>query len=305
MSDKNEISIYKKDLGLAVTKNVSMGDLINSNITKSDLEVIIAAKCFTPMKFRKEIFDGDEDGNFKGLEARQYEIRQHISAVIFDSGFGRSWSKEELSMLIEKVLTDVLRDFSFLTTQEVGLAFRRGCREEYGEFKGLSTRQFYTWIKKYLGTTKLKANKSLIALDVPKEITVTPKEKKERRNKWLESIFLFYDRFVIDGIYDFYDTDNMFYNILKELELIPFTKAQKNKCYLQARENVINKHDPLKAKDSSVRLDYLKVIDKIKNKDKSVEYKIIAETKHIILKKFINQLKDQKKSLRKLLTDKI
>jgi|SRR3972149_1262993 len=296
MSEANEIYVLRKKEDYPITPNVKIKDLTKIGISRSNLEVIIASKCFKRISERKnEIFEGLDNGDFKGLETRQYELRQFISTVIFDSGYGKSWSEEELNRLITGVLTDVLRYFSHLTTQEVGIAFYRGCREEYGEFYGLSTKIFYSWLKSYVSKSKIEANKELKKIDVLKEV-ISEEEILRRENRWLKTMGKEFNYFVETGVYDIYDIGNLLYNYLDKNKLISFTKEEKKQIMEEAKLSLKRNDSSLRLKDKHKKIEYLEIIDKMDNKKSTAHNLLIAESKHIALKKHLTQMKDIIKS---------
>ncbi len=171
---------------------------------------------------------------------------------------------------------------------------------------GVNVRIFYRWLKTYCEVSKLKANQELIKIDSPKTVEVSETEKINRRNNWLNTFFIAFDEFVKTGNFDIHDTENMFYDYLKELKLIIGLKGDdRKKILLKAEELVRSNYNPLKAKDKFQRNDFLVVIEKIKNKDKSIELEINSAAKHIHLKMYMEQLKNKKLNLKDVVTKKI
>ena len=299
----NEVEIYQdKGLSLQVGNNINVQDIKNSSLSSDVKTTILSARCYPTIRSMKGVMV--TEGEFAGIEKRQMEIRQHINKTILDSGYGTSLSEEELANIIVSVLNDVLRFFSFLTTQEVGIAFSKGCREEYGEYKGVNTRIFYLWLKAYCASTKMNANKALIKLDEPKEIEPDQKEKERRQQVWLEDMYKEFDEFVKTGKYTLYDTGNLFYDYLKELGLIDLSKNEKKAVWKLAKESLFRQYDPDKVNDKYKVAGYQKFINQLEEGDKSIEHKISMEAKRISLMHYLSSLRKEGKSLKEEITKK-
>jgi len=307
----DEITIYKeKELTFPVSQNLMVQDIKNSNINKDAKLIILASCCFPKINqlkdktFPKGTVVGNED--LSGREIRQFEIRQHINKAILHSGYGTSLNSNEddLNELISSVISDVLIDFSHLTTQEVGIAFKKGCREEYGQYMGVSTRIFYTWLKYYCSVSKIAANKALSTLDKPKSEEPTVEELKKRQKLWLDNIFKDYDEYVKTGNYKIYDTNNMFYDFLKQHKLIKLIATERKEIEVEAEKILRIENNPLQEPDRFKRNQLLEFIDKLNKKDTSLDSKILCKSKHIHLKRFLFNLRKKKKSLREIVTKK-
>jgi len=298
---KNEIQLSKLDLNYPISKNLLVKDIKESKLSQQAKEIILASMCYPKIGKRKEVFTA---GKLKGIEVRQFEIRQHINRAILDSGFGTSLAEEDISELINSVVKDVLIDFSHLTTQEVEIAFRNGCRELYGEFYGVSTRTFYKWLKAYCEQSKIEANKELIKLDSPKlDVKPSEEEKQKRFNTWLNTFYNDFDVFVKTGEYNIYDTDNMFYHFLQKEQLIPKLSDVKKAAILKKAQKVIKtQYKPEDRTNVFQQNEYERLIERIKNKDKGVQYEITAEAKRIHLKLFLTSLKNKNIYLKDLIT---
>lgn|SRR3990167_3325803 len=308
---KNEISIYKKNIyqpaeilytnTLQVTTNLMVQDLV-VKLNKEHCEIIIAANCFVKIKNRvNELY---LDGVDKGNEVRQWEIRYLINRAIIDSGYGSSLTVSDIQDIIKTVLRDVLTDFSNLTTQEVGIAFKNGCREAYGTYMGISARIFYIWLRQYTNVSKMEANKALAKID--KSIKIITEEEIQRREKaWLNYFFVEYNNFCKTGEYNIYDSHNLFYEYLKKLNLITNIKtSEKTKITISARRMVKLRYRTTPVKNEFHEQELLKMIEKITKKDKSVEYEVLAECKSIMLKNYLTLLKNEKIDLQKFIAQK-
>lgn len=75
---------------------------------------------------------------------------------------GQYLSDEDLPIVANLLNTDILRDFRYLTIQEVQLAMENGVREQYGAYYGLNLVTFNRWLTKYMESSKrieaIKAN---------------------------------------------------------------------------------------------------------------------------------------------------
>lgn len=302
--NKNEIQLSKIDLNYPISENLLVKDIKQSKLSPQAKDIILASRCYGKIGTRaSEVFTS---GKLKGIEVRQFEIRQHVNRAILDSGFGANMEKEDISELINSVVKDVLIDFSHLTTQEVEIAFRNGCRELYGEFYGVSTRTFYKWLKAYCEQSKIEANKELIKLDAPKvDAEPSEEEKQKRFNTWLTTFYNDFNSFVKTGEYNIYDTDNMFYHFLQKKQLIPKLSDVKKAAILKkAKEVVKAQYQPEDNANVFQKNEYKRFIERIKNKDKGVQYEITAEAKRIHLKLFLTSLKKKNVDLKSLVEKK-
>lgn len=304
-----EIVLYQnKELTSKVGTNLMVSDIKDSKMSKEQKMVVIASRCFPRINQRKnEVFpDGEKVGDIdvSGQEVRQFEIKQHINKAIFDSGFGASLDKEDKVLLISSILTDVMTKFAHLTTQEVGIAFKKGCREEYGDYMGVSTRIFFKWLTAYCNETRHNTLKEFKKLDVPKVLPPT-KEELEIKNKiWLDDIYASYDEFMKTGEFKYYDINNMFYDYLKDLGIITIDSKVKKEILVRAKKIVKIQNDPLQEPNKFKRIGLLEVIDKLNKKDSSMDSKILSQAKHIHLKLYISDLRNNKKCLKTTVTNK-
>jgi len=308
------------DYELQMNRNVELTTIISGGLTLLDVkenkiipnkckEVIIASKGYLRINQR------DSEITPKGtkisenifletdIETRQLEIRTHINVAIRDSGFGASWSPEEIGTLISSVVSDVLRDFSNLTTQEVGLAFKRGVRDEYGEMKGLSVRLFYRWLKMYCSSSKTEANKVLNKIKI-KEKEITQKERESKEKEWINAVSKLFNEFCKTGHYNIIDFNNVLYNKLKGLGLMNISKKEKSLIIKKATQILKFRNNPSKTKSKYERQSFTIILEKINNKDKSIEYLVLKEAKNISLRNYLTKLKDSDKSLKDILTKK-
>jgi hypothetical protein len=107
---------------------------------------------------------------------------------------------------------------------------------------------FYNWFKKFKSELMPKCNKD-VQIFLPK-----PKEKKLPLRVVDENIarnvLKVYERLVNENYYDFYDFGCFTYDLLDELDLIPFTTQQKielmNKSRVAFKQSISNKNKDIK-----------------------------------------------------------
>jgi len=286
----SDIVLYKKDtLQRSVGESLVMSDVVDGKgFSKMSREVILATYGNERISKRNKNQAGDE-------------IRQLVNRTILQSGFGASLSETDLKILIIDVVTDVLRDFSALTVQEVQIAFRNGVREEYGEYMGVSVRIFYKWVRAYIYETKVAAQRELKRLDKPKVVEVTQEQKDEIHKTWIDGICKKYDSFLESEHYGFQDWGGRIYSFLDKLGLIKISKAKKKKILADAKGIVKNRYRPINARTSVKRDEYKKMLDKIASNDKSVNGEIKSEAKKLALKMYLDGLRKKKANLRELI----
>ena len=75
---------------------------------------------------------------------------------------GQYLDKKDLQIIANLLNTDILRDFRYLTMQEVQIAMENGVRDKYGAYFGLNLVTFNRWLTKYMESSKrieaIKAN---------------------------------------------------------------------------------------------------------------------------------------------------
>jgi len=301
----SEIKLYvKPDMNYPITENVTVSDVYNNpRIKKINRDIIIASKCLPKIKERKSEPKIEFEGEMR--EPRQIEITQHINKSILDAGLTNTWEEEDIQYLITSVLTDVLIDFSHLTTQEIGIALKKGSREEYGKNYGISTRAYYSWLRTYCNETKLQANKDLLRLDVKKEVEPSNAEKKEIWDEWIEGMYKAYDKFVETELYNLYDINNFLYDFLKSKGLIQFSEEKRKEIWIKAKEQLTYRKNPLEVKNQFERQEILGFINLIKKNDESVQKTVISQAKHIGLKIYLTNLSKKKKSLKEIIEKKL
>jgi len=302
--ENNELARNNKQyLNMPITSNLVVADIYNkTSINKQNKEIIIASRCYPKIK--------DMDGQMKDCdgklrELRKVEIEEHINLAIFNSGF-TGGNDEDVNMLIIKIRDYVLSRYDTLTTQEVGIAFRNGSIGVYGEYIGLSPRIFFYWLHSYCEQCKIEANKELIKLDAPKvDAEPSEEEKQKRFNTWLTTFYNDFNSFVKTDEYNIYDTDNMFYHFLQKEQLIPKLSDVKKAAILKkAKEVVKAQYQPEDNANVFQKNEYKRFIERIKNKDKGVQYEITAEAKRIHLKLFLTSLKKKNVDLKNLIEKK-
>jgi len=292
MSQIPEIVPYHHDkLSVTIIKGVTVEKLLNEvDMTKRNKMIIIAAHANPKIKEIGKADSGDM-------------LRMLINKAIFESGFGASWSDEDIQALILSVISDIFTSFSHLTIQEIQIAFHNGVREMYGEVMGLSVRLFYRWLASYVAKTKINANKELIGLNLGKKDELDDDEKEKRHKLWLESQFEDYNILVESGEYRFSDFGNLFYNYLDGFSLLKFTNKQKQEFMEEAKGIVRSKYSSSNARNDGQAMEFKRVIEKLTNNDKSMRGEIIAEAKRLALKKYLINLASKKENLRKLIQD--
>ncbi len=278
---------YIKPIDKNVFGDITVQDIKSYSLTALDREICLAH--FSISKIR------EMDENDAGAV-----LRQAISRAIFESGIG---VKEEDIVTITKVVgKDILRDYSFMTTEEVSIAFRMGVREEWGELRGMNVRQFYVWLRKYNQHVKKEAISRLQLASKPKEIVRTEEERKLIRKSWLNLWSINYDEWVTGKDVLLGDAGNIFYNYICDNEIIVLTLEEKKDLYKQAEILFKHKHSAKSAGSKSERDSFVETLVKLQKGDLSTIERVKSEAKSLAIRLLFSRLKMEKKNLRDVIS---
>jgi hypothetical protein len=268
---------------------ITISDIKESSIGASNREILLARFSEKPIK--------DLDANISGNK-----LKELINLTIFESGF----KTENISELILLVIKDIFSDFSFMTLSEVSLAFRKGIRNQLGEYMGLSVRTFYTWLKTYNETLKQQAIKSLQFIQKEEKKEISEDLKKEYYKKWLQSHIEDFERHKNGEEITIYDFGNVFYEYCMKNSIGYISNSEKEALLEKARANVIRKHSYNNAKSVFQAQEFKNILLAIStnNITPNIEDMINSEMKRLAIVKIFDKLIHQGLNLKSFI-DKI
>lgn len=285
---EQQIDVYRKP----VTKDFTINDIItHPSLNDDDKELILAS--YGQLKINQ--VDKNEIGQ---------KLTQIIRDTIFASGFGSSLSEEEIIILIREVIRDIFMDFKHLTLEEVKIALYKGVRQEYGEYVGISIRNFYYWIRKYVETTKTKLGKKLYLILNKMDKKVTKGQKYAHFLRWRKKVIDEYNDFCKSGSYEIDDLNHLLYDYLYEMGHIKVSIVFKYLIYVEAYINISDRYQVKKAKNKLDRKYIVEFLESMNKRDRNFRKKMNSEMKNVALKRFLTYLKDNKDKLGKYIIKK-
>ncbi len=290
MAKNNDISVvntnnYLIPLTKKVFGEVTVSDIKQSNLNSFDKEVCLA--CFSLEKIK--VMDAEDAGTI---------LQGIINRTIFECGMG----VQDIALMTQIIIKDIFRDYSFMTTEEVAIAFRMGVREEWGELKGMNIRQFYVWLRKYNQQIKKDAISCLQFTIKPKNIIPNEDEKIKIKRSWLKSWCATYDEWLSGKDVLFVDANNIFYNYCYDNKILVLTIKEKEELYKQAELLFRLKLSPKNAKSKSERADFEGTLKKLQKGDNAVKNSVKSEAKNLSIKRLFSNLKASKKTLSQVIS---
>ncbi len=289
MDNNNEVAIahnYLVPLSKKVFGDVTVLDIKQSNLNSFDKEVCLA--CYSIDKIRN--MDAEDSGT---------TLQAIINRTIFECGM----KVDDILLMTQIIIKDIYRDYSFMTTEEVAIAFRMGVREEFGELYGMHIRQFYVWLRKYNQHIKKEAIARLKVLDKPKDVIPTESEKDKIRKSWLNVWCVMFDEWMEGKDVLFADANNVFYNYCCDNKILELTIDEKKELYKQAELLFKLKHNPKNANGKNQRVDFGEILKKLQKGDVAINDRIKSEAKNLSIKFLFRKLKQDKTSLRNVIKE--
>lgn len=265
-----------------VTRNLTIQEIKESSISANHKEVLLARYGECRVK--------DLDANYAGER-----LKQVINLTIFESGY----KVENISETIIMVIRDIFSDFSYMTISDISLAFRKGVRGMLGEFMGLSIKTFYTWLKSYNEEVITEANKQLLKIEKPQELTEAEKEKIHR--DWLIRHIADFEQFKNNLECKEVDFGNIFYDYLVGNSIESLTSEEKNFLMEQARQNLISSMSIEKARNMQDAKKFKLIVESLLNNEKSEEARVISEAKKLAIPIIYVKLIDKEKDLKTII----
>jgi len=286
------MTLVKKSQQFEIVKNQisSMPDL-----SKKERAIYLSNKAFPKIK---DIADMNDIVN---------PLHTIINSCIMDKGI--NMPEEEITYLKQRVVTDVLQDFSYFTLEEIRLATYYGVREELGKYYGINPTTFYKWFKDYRYEMLSKVNLKVTKL-LPKPKEIKP-SKSETDQDIFRTVISVYDKLKSQNEYDFYDIGNFVFNFLYKLDVIVLTVEQKNDLIKSSTEHfkckIEEKNKTLIQKGQSIqKIDLERAFNQIEeNSNPTFEHQIKIGAKRLALYNFLKDCSTNNVDLKTIISDKL
>jgi hypothetical protein len=267
------------------------------NINALQKEVILAALNYPKIRAIKDEF-------LLGTEIYEY-MASIIDKTIWESGITlKVFPQEEREQFIPIAIEEIKNEYYLLSVEEVRIAFKRGVRKKYGDFFGINITTINSWLDSYIESTKESTMLMLpfIKPEEKKPKEYTEEEKQEQKQFWLNGVYNDFNYFKDTGDYNFIDFQNSFYEYCNDLGLIKLNKKQRVEIWNKATAICKADYSRSKATSFGQKLDFKKVLDKIKEgKDESVKDMIKSRSKKIAIRYLFKDLVSAKKDLKEVI----
>lgn len=233
------------------------------------------------------------------------DLTKLITKTILDSGF--KFEEEDKLNVILTIADDILRDFKHLTIEEIKICFRKGLRQEWGEYFGLSVLTFYGWLKMYCKEMRGKAIIKQREYEAEQERKKNQKEyTEEEKNKIsYDAILWVYNHWLDNN--NLFDIDNSTYESLVKFEIIKISREQKMDIFKRAKQKSLKKQTNEKPTSFKPRTKIQEIIKNIEAENKDGKWIIEKECKEIALIEFFESIKSKGSivQFKKLLKEKL
>ena len=279
-----------------------------SNLIKST-SVIIPKEVSNKSRI---VYQANKSIMIKNIEDKNIvvnSIHQLVNRSIADKGV--SMHIDDMNHLKLSITDDILRDFSTLTIQDVGLSFSMGVRGNLGEYYGMNVVSLYGWLKKYKEEVLPEAIGEVNKYLPPAQLEEPIIDYKALDLEKVENICSAIHLFIKNGVYEFNDFGNIHYNLLNRLGILDvFSETEKESIKEDARQLFVsdmkNKNLTLLAQGKTYQLkDINDLMQKIEDGEKDTETLIEISYRKLLLKKFIVNFKFSSKKLEELKKDLI
>ncbi len=290
MEKKNKSVVLSPSYIVPFEKKVygelTLMEIVESKIPKLDKEICLA--CYGQVKIKQ--MSRDDSGDI---------LRAIINNTLFEGG----QSVEDIDEFMVIILSDIYRDWDFMTTSEVAIAMRMGVREEFGELKGVNVRVLNIWLRMYNAKIKKEAMAKVMLLDKPKEKVVTDADKIKIRENWLNTWCDIYDQWLAGQYMVMIDPNSMFYKYMIKNNLMVLTEEEIAKMYKKAEIVFKMKHNAKSANGKAEKMKFKETLQKLQKGDESVKALILIEARMLYIWEYFNRLKLKNTTLRKAVSE--
>jgi len=165
-------------------------------------------------------------------------LQQIVALTFFRKG--QQIESKALNLVVADFKSLLLRNFSYLTIEEIGYALESGVFGKYGAVYTISVVQLNQWIVEYVQSEeRIQAIQKKNKLALPQKATITESQKKSMVNDFIINKFNDYkiSKKLVDNF-------NIIYEKLSTLGILNPTKEEKNVIYKHflAQEEENNKN---------------------------------------------------------------
>lgn len=177
----------------------------------------------------REIILATENTKIKYLNNKDFvlEMNNILLTTFFDSGQTKL-NEDDQTTLLMTVSHDLLRDYGYITLDEIKIAYRKGVRKQYGEYFGLSPVTFYNWVVKYMSESRSEAmrlKKVAMGKLIEKNSQSLPPTPEEWNKIMYKSCIELFERYKRNKLEEskewIYDIGNVHFKFLNDIGLIP------------------------------------------------------------------------------------
>lgn len=170
----------------------------------------------------------------KSETVRAY-VRDLIKKTYFESGQGMKIDGKDLDNATDLLVKDLFSRFARITLPEIGEAFSKGVRGDFGEWFGLNVITFNNWIKAFLQCEeRAKALNRVPGVEQQlKPVEVSPEEKERIGKEAFKNCLASYRK---TGIVN--DFGNGVYAFLHSHGLVKVTNGDVKQAYAEESERI-------------------------------------------------------------------
>lgn len=223
-------------------------------------------------------------------ETEEGRLKEILEGLILKSYVetGFSVDAKQVKMIANGLYPDMKTYFTTIRIDEIGIAFSRGVRQEYGKYTGLSITTFFGFLKNYMYSTERTEAKKMIPT------WTEPTYSEEDKNKIAkEGALRCWNEFKETG--EVKDFGNATYEFLKVTgcfkKYVPMKEEIKKRVRLKLDAQLKSEQ----ANDPFRRNEIGKLIEEVLTKDDSK--RLVSECKKAVLKMYFEELKSGGKEL--------
>lgn len=190
-----------------------------------------------PVPMAKNEAEGIQGVMAKDADPVVLRLTVKVAVVKAHINTGRSFTKNEMSVLINSLVEEVIRAYGTIRLGEIGLAIHKAAMGEYEKVYSLSLAFFVQSIRTYMSSDKrLHEGKLLMAKAAAFALPAHIPSPEELEANKKEIVINAFERFKKAKVYQ--DHGNYIFDALANYGVVNFTEEDKNLLWKQARTNV-------------------------------------------------------------------
>jgi hypothetical protein len=301
--ENTELIISDNNLVLLHYPDISIQELKKTIRAEETQKVILAATNCLKIKNTDISYSTYKvSGKYKCSDGFK-RLANIIIKTIWDSGFNYPESEQEA--LVPALIQEIKDEFGYLSIEEVEIAFKKGCRNYYGDFFGINIKTVHQWLNTYIETTKVD---SMVQLNLVKKLDSKPKEvtlehKIYWSNVWLKSVIDEYNKFLETDVYSYYDAGNILFNFLERNNLFKLNSNDKNNIFKKAKEEYKKEKSPSKATKYADRVDFARSLERLANDDENEIERVKMKARQMAIHTIFHRAKKKKLDFIKIISE--